>query len=154
MEACSPGLNITQRQRLVTKQSLPFILVLDAHRVEVTPLRLPADRVASPELLAFLFPTSRREGLFYVANFACFWEQRKEENSGPRTPATPPPKCCSATWLPEWYIAPPHLIPRDCPVCAWVGASAGVGGGGGEWGVSHLSTTGGPKLLRQSVFTQ
>lgn len=99
MEACSPGLNITQRQRLVTKQSLPFILVLDAHRVEVTHLRLPADRVASPELLAFLFPTSRREGLFYVANFACFWEQRKEENSGPRTPAAtgaslqqPPPK--------------------------------------------------------------
>lgn len=62
---------------------------------------------------------------------------------------TPPPKCCSATWLPEWYIAPPHLIPRDCPVCAWVGASAGVGGGGGEWGVSHLSTTGAPELLRQ-----
>lgn len=36
MEVCSPGLNITQRQRLVTKQSLAFILVRDAHRAEVT----------------------------------------------------------------------------------------------------------------------
>lgn len=85
MAAYSPGLNITQKQQLVTKQSLPFILVLDAHRAEVTHLQ-PADKVATPELLAFLFPTSRREGLFYVANFACFWEQRKEENPGPRTP--------------------------------------------------------------------
>lgn len=96
--------------------------------------------------LAFLFPPSRREGLFYVANFAYLREQRKEGSpplAGGATSwhqNTGSHRCTSAT--PQRAAAPPggqsgtqrgelalslHSTwrPPGHPVLHWVGVSGG-----------------------------
>lgn len=113
---------------------------------------MPASCEGGQGRLAFLFPPSRREGLFYVANFAYLWEQRKEGSpplaggwggvvvlqAGTRTQAAtgaplPPPNVLQrhlaarmALSEESWPVAPLHLASRGGhPVPHWVGVSGG-----------------------------